>query len=107
MKAKYFEVIEGIEVVVTIADAPVDPVKTEAEVLPLVTEETTREEFAGLCQDHTVYANLVGAILVDDSAAALDSGKLKNLQEHQRLTMAGAVIPDFRGVEYWKKTASR
>jgi hypothetical protein len=45
-----------------------------------------------------------GAVQVDDETAAPLETKLSALQEHEKLTLEGAVIPDNRGVEYWKKT---
>ncbi|MDR1287993.1 MAG: hypothetical protein LBK08_10325 [Treponema sp.] len=45
-----------------------------------------------------------GAVQASDEEAAPLEAKLAALKEHEKLTLEGEVIPDYRGVEYWQKT---
>jgi hypothetical protein len=48
-----------------------------------------------------------GAVQASDEEAAPLEAKFAALQEHEKLTLQGSVIPDCRGVEYWKKTGGK
>jgi hypothetical protein len=74
----------------------------EEELKPLVADYEKKRE--ALFMANPVYFSPgPGAVQVDDETAAPLEEQFAMSGEHAKLTLQGPVIPDFRGVEYWRK----
>ena len=71
-------------------------------------EVSRHEDFANLYEQLAVYFdNTPGIKLLSDAEEADLAPKFAALAEHEALTLQGEVIPDYRGVEYHKKTSGK
>jgi hypothetical protein len=75
----------------------------ERNLMPLIEKiEAARIE---LYEKNAVYFGVnTGEKLLNPAEEADLTAKFSALEEHEALTLAGEIIPDNRGVEYWKKT---
>jgi hypothetical protein len=78
----------------------------EAELAPLAAR--FEEERSAMFEEHAIYS-IPGPSesIIEDADYARLSGLHKGLSEYQRLTVAGEIVDDYRGVVYWKKSGSR
>jgi hypothetical protein len=77
----------------------------EEELKPLIADYEKKRETLFL-ENPAYFSPGPGAVQVSDDEAADFETKLAALKEHEMLTLEGEILPDYRGVEYWKKQGS-
>jgi hypothetical protein len=105
------KVINGRSIISGFDTCPVDPEATRKAVEAKLTENPALAggDIKNLFETNEVcFANTgPGRKLLTDAEYAAHKAKFDALEQHQLLTEALQVIPDFRDVEYWKKTNGR
>lgn len=106
MKYAKIEVIDAYKLITPpLADVPIDPEATKKAINQKYPEKKfTFEEYTAEVAENKVYANLGSGvkILTRQEEISLQE-KIDALEEHQRLTEQGKIVPDYKNVEYWEK----
>jgi hypothetical protein len=108
MKNKNFQIIDGFEIVTSVSNCQIDPEATKqaiAENLGIPLDEAVfLPNFSDLYYQYAK-TMLPGptAKEVSDEDGTVTEEKLAMLAEHEKLTTEGAVIPDWRGTQYYIK----
>ena len=111
-QAVHYRTINGYKIVDIIQDATIDPAATIDAVaghLGIPSNQVMdHQDFENLYEQLAVYFdNNPGVKLLSDAEEADLAPKFAALAEHEALTLQGEVIPDYRGVEYHKKTSGK
>jgi len=102
MQVMYKQEIDGYTIIRFIANAVDDPEATKAKILPMMTDEMTKEEIEALYEENKVFS-IVGpeAELIEDSVGIEKQRKLDTAGKHRLLLVSGEYISNFKDVEYW------
>jgi hypothetical protein len=108
MKIKYFNHIDGYDILTQISNPSIDPEATKNAVRQkysgLELAAFKPSDMQNLFLNNAVYSPPgPGAEVVEDSIATELSSKMSRLGKNRRLSADGtAIIPDYRNVEYWR-----
>jgi hypothetical protein len=105
------EALDGYSVVRGFNVCLYDPEATKAAVEEQIVKNPAlaHADMETLFETYAVYSDNTGPErkAISEDAYAAHKAKFETLKEHQCLTEALKIIPDFRNVEYWKKQNGR
>jgi len=108
MKVIFKREVGNYSIIVNVADAPVDTVKTNQKIEPMITPDMTGSDVERLYMGNLVCANYGSeADVVDDSVGEIIQKKLDARGENRQLLDSGEYIDDYRGAEYYTKQTGR